>query len=242
MDIYKCITTRRSIRKFKDKNIDKDELYLLVEAGMHAPTAGNLQHIRFVVTFDEELIKKISDACMNQEWISTAKGVIVICSQPEKVKEWYGLKGESIFAIQDAALAAQNILLAATDIGLGACFISGFEQDKMDDLIGVGSDARVEIVIPVGYPDEVPDKKTISDFDSVVFFDKYGNNKSNLTLLNKDYSIIMEKSLKKGQEKAQTLAEKGKEFLTKQFEEIKQKVKENDYNKDKSKNEKVKLK
>jgi len=132
MNTLKCINTRRSIRNFSDKPVDKDDLYLLVEAGMCAPNAGNLQDFKFIVTTKQEIINKTAEICMEQGWISTATGLIVICSQPGKQKEWYGPRGEHVFATQNASAAAQNILLAAHEIGLGACWIGGFDQQKAD--------------------------------------------------------------------------------------------------------------
>jgi nitroreductase len=222
MDVFKCITGRRSIRNFKEREVDKDDLYLLVESAMHAPTSGNLQDCRFIVTTKKEIIHKTAQHCMEQDWISGATGLIAICSQPKLQKEWYGENGDKIFSIQNAAAAAQNILLSAHALGLGACWVSGFDQKEINDLFDTG-DARVEVIIPVGYPNEKPDKKVIEEIDAVMFFDKYGNDKSNLTLMNKDYSVILEKELQELPEKSKNLIEKGKYFFKRTIEQIKPK-------------------
>ena len=226
MKLFKAITGRRSIRKFKDKALDKDDLFLLVEAGMHAPSAGNLQDFKFIVTIKQDIINKTAELCMEQGWISTAKGLIVICSQPKKQKEWYGPKGDHIFAIQNASAAAQNILLAAHSIGLASCWVSGFDQQKIDNLFGTGSDARVEVILPIGYPNEKPEKRTLEEIDSMMFFDKYGNDKSNLLKLNKDYSAMIEKDLESLPTKTREIIEKGKYLFKKAIFDVK-KMKKN---------------
>lgn len=223
MEIFNCIKTRRSIRKFKEKKIDKDDLFLLVESGMCAPTSGDLQDFKFIVTQKKDIIQKTADICEGQDWISGATGIIVICSQPSKQKEWYGVKGEHVYATQNAAAAAQNILLCAHAINLGACWIGGFNQEGADDLFGTGSDARVEVIIALGYPDETPEPKIIQDIDSMMFFDKYGNDKSNLLKLNKDYSSILEIKAKEMPEITRNWYEKGKYFIKKKTLDLKKK-------------------
>ncbi|MGE0793362.1 MAG: nitroreductase family protein [Candidatus Woesearchaeota archaeon] len=223
MDIFECITTRRSIRNFKSKKVDKDDLFLLVEAGMYAPTAGNLQDFRFIVTNKQKIINEVATHCMEQGWISKATGLIVICSQPKLQREWYGPKGDRIFAVQNAAAAAQNILLAANAIGLGACWVSGFDQEAIDNLFKTSSKARVEVIIPVGYPNEKPDKKSMEQLDIMMYFDEYGNKKSDVLKINKDYSAIIERNIRKIPAKTESLKEKITYLINKVNYQIKNK-------------------
>lgn len=224
MDLIKAITTRRSIRDFKDRRVEKDDLLFLCELGMNAPSAGNLQDYRFIITRDRKKIAGLPALCMDQEWIRHATGVIVICSQPKIQIKWYGEQG-SFLATQNAAAAAQNILLGAHSLGLGACWVSGFDRDKLGKYFGLTGGAKVEVIIPIGYPSGKPDKKTENAIDVMVYFDTYGNDKADLALLNKDYSIKMQEILEEAKFEVKQKTPKVKKFLQDIGEQVKNKIK-----------------
>lgn len=194
MDVFNAIATRRSIRHFKAKPISDDDINFIIEMAMFAPSSGNLQDFRFIVLTDKAMIKELPDFCMDQMWISGAPAVIVVCSQPSLQKKWYGASGD-IFARQNSAAASQNILLSAHALGLGACWVSGFNQEKIDDFFGTTGQARVEAVIPVGYPSRKPDTKSEYAINNMLFFNTYGNDISNLDNFNFDYALIRDKRL-----------------------------------------------
>ncbi len=207
MDALKAIETRRSTRLFKAKPVDTDDLHLLVEMALKAPSAGNLQDYRFIVVTDKAMIKQIPDFCMDQAWISSAPAVIVVCSQPAVQRKWYGAPGE-VFARQGAAAAAQNILIAATAIGLSSCWVSGFNQERIDEFFGTTGRARVEVVIPIGYPSRKPEPKSEYGLNNTMFFNTYGMDIANWDKFNKNYSVIIEKKLSH-------LKEQKADFMTK---------------------------
>ena len=197
MNIFKAITTRRSIRQFKNNPVDKDDLFMLIELGMKAPSSGNMQDFRFIGVREKETILKLPKACLDQYWITSAPALIVVCSQPSLQATWFGERGRHVFATQNAAMATQNILLAAHAMGLGACMVSGFDQEKVDKIFGVEGAGRVEAIIPIGYPAEKPDKKEENEMDVMLYFEKWGNGKEDPALINKDYSIKLQQLIKK---------------------------------------------
>lgn len=195
---------------------------------MLAPSAGGLQDFRFIVSTDKEVIQKLPELCMDQAWISSAPGIIVVCSQPAKQENWYGERGKHVFSIQNAAAATQNILLAAQDLGLGACWVGGFDQDAVDKLFKAEGKARVEAIITIGYTAYKPDKRHVEDISTMLFFDSYGNNKPDPVGLNKDYSIKIEKKLKQTKEQTKDTLQKAKmwgTYLSKKLNENVQRYK-----------------
>jgi nitroreductase len=194
MDVFNAITTRRSIRRFKAQPVSIDDLHFIIEMAMSTPSAGNLQDYRFIVVTDKAMIKELPDFCMEQMWISSAPAVIVVCSQPAVQKKWYGASGD-IFARQNAAAATQNILLSAHALGLGACWVSGFNQEKIDDFFDATGRARIEAVIPIGYPAQKPEPKSEFTINNMLFFNTYGMDISEWDKFNKDYAKIREKRL-----------------------------------------------
>jgi len=156
MDLYEAILNRRSIRKYKDKEIDDELINKIIEAGTWAPSAGNLQSWEVIVVKDHDIKDKLAVACYIREFIAEAPVVLVMCACKRKSSVAYGERGSELYCIQDAACAAQNMLLMIHDLGLGACWNGSFDEDSVSDLLGIPEGVRPVAIITVGYPDEKP--------------------------------------------------------------------------------------
>jgi len=173
MELQDAIHNRRSIRRFKKKPVEWEKIGRLIEAGMAAPSAGNIQDVKYIVVLDEGARKEIAKACLNQVWMEKAPVLLVLCSDFQKTVRFYGLRGERLYTIQNSAAAAQNILLAAHDFGLGSCWIGAFNEDMLKATLNIPDYARPHLVIALGYPDGVvaaPEKMKI---EHCVFINKY---------------------------------------------------------------------
>ena len=113
MDINTAILTRRSVRKYTPVVICDETLKTILNAGFHAPTAGNKRPVHFIVVKDKELLKTLSEAKMEAEMIGKADIAIVICG--DKEVQWY-----NDFLHEDCAASVQNMLLCIHGLGLGA--------------------------------------------------------------------------------------------------------------------------
>ena len=168
LDVLEVIKKRRSIRKYKQKVVEKEKLLKVLEAARLAPSAMNLQPYSIVVLSDTETIEKISSAC-NQKW--DAPTIIVICAFPKKA--WTRDDGEEYWKV-DAAVAMTNLSLQACAEDLGTCWIAAFKEEEIKEILGIEHDARVVAMTPLGYPDEkkglVTNRKTI---DELVRYEKW---------------------------------------------------------------------
>lgn len=230
MDVLKAITNRRSIRAYKSTKVDKEDLVILIEMGIKAPTSGNLQDLRFILCTDRSIINKLPDFCMDQYWITSAPAIIVVCSQPQVQAKWFGERGRHVFAAQNAAAATQNIMLAAQSLNLSTCWVGGFEQESVDHLFGAEGKARVETIITVGYPAEKPENKNEEPLTASMFFDKYGQSIEDPVAVNNDYSIKLQKHFDKLEQEAKqtkSRAVKWFENTQNQFKEKLNKYQEN---------------
>ena len=131
MEVFDCIRTRRSIRRYKDKPVEWDKVVTILEAGRLAPSAGNLQNSKFIVVRDEEIRKKVAETALNQKWMEKAPIHIIVCSEPIKSKRFYGIRGERLYTIQDCAAAIENMLLTAHSLDLRACWVGAYEEDAL---------------------------------------------------------------------------------------------------------------
>ena len=175
METLDCIESRRSIRKFLDIPVEFEKIGNILNAGRLAPSAGNVQDWKFVLVTEADLRKQLAEACMQQYWMEKAPVHIVVCSQPVKSERMYGKSGQELYSIQNASAAAQNMLLAAHDQGLGSCWIGAFQEAMVRRTLSMSEDARPLAIIPIGYPDEepqVPNKLTV---DNVTYIERWGN-------------------------------------------------------------------
>src|SRR3989344_5201967 len=88
MDFDKVIKKRASIRDYSDKEVKYDKVIDAIEAANLAPSPGNIPIIRYIVVEDKETINNLADACQ-QDFVKDAKILVVICSNPKKVKSMY---------------------------------------------------------------------------------------------------------------------------------------------------------
>ncbi len=116
MDAMEAIFARRSIRKYTSEPVTDDELKQLLKAAMYAPSAGNQRPWEFIVIRDRETLNSIPGIHRYAQMLKQAQAAIVVCGDITKQK-YDG------FWVQDCSAATQNILLAATALGLGAVWL-----------------------------------------------------------------------------------------------------------------------
>lgn len=173
MDVFECIRTRRSIRKFKDKQVPWDNIVTIMQAGKYAPSAGNLQNWKFIVVKDDGKRKAISKACLDQDWMENAPIHIVLVGDPEKAERFYGTRGRRLYTIQAIAASIENMLLTAHSLGLGSCWIGAFDEDDIRRLLGLPEEVDVHAVIVIGYADEKPEVPPKFRIEHMVYFEKW---------------------------------------------------------------------
>lgn len=145
------IFKRRSIRKYLDKPVAKEDIDDLLRAAMAAPSAGNEQPWEFIIVDDKNILKRIADVHPYAKMLYEAPVAIVVCGDLNKEK----YKG---FWVQDCSAATQNILLEATDKGLGTVWIGVYPDETrvkdISNIFGIPSNVVPLSIVAVGYPDQ----------------------------------------------------------------------------------------
>ena len=241
MDALDAIKLRRSIRKYKPIPVEWEKVSLILEAGKSAPTAGNLQNFKFIAVTKKDVIKQVSEACINQLWMSTAPVMIVVVAEPSKAVEFYGVRGERLYTVQNCATAAENMLIAATSLGLGSCWVGAFDENRLKEALDIPKTARPQCVITLGYAAEVVPEPMHYPLVNQVFLDSYGTRLMDPAAAMGLYSLITKRNVEKAKEKAvstaETIKDKIKHHISKRIEDLKEKAKEKSY---RSKEEKPK--
>ena len=204
MDILDCIKTRKSIRAFKNKQVEFEKIANIIEAANFAPSAGNLQDWKIILVTEEKVRRTVSDACEQQVWMDSAPVHLVICSEPVRMQRLYGKRGEEIYSTQNAAAAAQNALLAAHAQGLGACWVGAFNESLLKEALNIDESVIPRAIIVIGYPAEKPEPQKRLTVLDVTFIEKWGNKIRDLAAFEGNYY-----------KKTQAFKEKAEKFLGK---------------------------
>jgi len=159
---------RFSCRSFTADPVPRATIEGLLDAARWAPSGGNLQPWRFVVATAAGRRRELAAAALGQGFVAQAPVVIVVCAVPEESGRHYGDRGRHLYAVQDTAAAAENLLLAATRAGLGACWVGAFDEDRVRRVLGLAPGWRPVALIPVGRPAEVPGRRSRRPLGEVV--------------------------------------------------------------------------
>jgi nitroreductase len=176
MDALEAINTRRSIRKYKKKKIPKKLIMELIKAGRNAPSSFNDQPWLFI-TITKQETKNAITALKSQksQFMKTAPLLIACCYDETK-------SHATAHNLENVAVAAENILLAAHALGLGACYIGAFDP-KFPELekaiikaLKLPKHVHIVCLISVGYPDQVPGPKKMRSLNEIWIEEAYGSN------------------------------------------------------------------
>jgi len=176
MDLTKAIKLRQSVRKFSSKKPDWRDIIECIDASRYAPIAGKNFTLKFIVIDDKKSINEIAEACQ-QDFISYAHYVVVVCSHPLRLTNAYESQGD-IYSRQQAGAAIQNFLLKIQEYGLSTCWVGYFVESQIKRLLKIPADVNVEAVFPIGFEYEKRRvRKEPIDLDRILYFNKYGNTK-----------------------------------------------------------------
>jgi len=174
MNVFDCITSRRSVRSFEKKPVDDKLIGVMLYMATHAPSAGNTQDWHFIVVKDETQRKKLADASLNQNFIAKAPVIFVVCIDLEKANLRYGKRGESMYSSQHSGAVTMILTLTAKALGLDSCWVGAFDEEKVSHIMELPDTLRPVVILPVGYGAEKPEKPRRIPFENVTSVDRFG--------------------------------------------------------------------
>ena len=145
MDALEAIRDRRSIRRYTGEPVPKSDLEKIVDAGRLAASGYNRQPWDFVVVTERDMIDRLKVA---SQWMEKAGAIVAVV-----------LDTSSRFWLEDGSAAIENILIACTALGYGACWLEGYtlpREAELKELLGIPADKRLLTLIPIGVPAESP--------------------------------------------------------------------------------------
>ncbi|MCM8796383.1 MAG: nitroreductase family protein [Candidatus Omnitrophica bacterium] len=143
METLETIKKRRSVREFRPEPIPKETIERLVDAARFAATARNLQPWEFIAVTRKDTLKKIAELVENGRFIADAALCIAVYCRQTK------------YYLEDGCAATENILLAATEMGIASCWVAGDKKqycNAVSALLGVPAEFNLVSLIALGYP------------------------------------------------------------------------------------------
>ncbi len=145
-----CILDRHSCRDFLAAPLREGDLGLLLEAARGAPSAGNVQPWFFYAVLQRNLKLKLAAAALGQDFLAEAAVVVVVCANAKESAWSYGERGRTLYCLQDTAAACENLLIAATALGYGSCWVGAFDERAVARVLEVPGHLRPVALIAVG--------------------------------------------------------------------------------------------
>ena len=175
MEVDDVIKKRISVKDYSNRPVKVELIYDLIDAATYAPSSGNLQNWRFIIVTENNKKEELAYACLDQEWMKKAPVVIVICDDKERVMKIYDKRGK-LYAIQNCAAAAENVLLKAEDLGLSTCWVGGFDVNAVRRILSIPDNIDPEIILTAGYAKE-KQKAGIKrvGIENIVYFNEYNH-------------------------------------------------------------------
>jgi nitroreductase len=161
MDALEAIRKRRSVRDYTGEPIPREDLETIVDAGRLAASGHNNQPWDFVVVTERDMIAQLKVASL---WMEKAGAIIAVVVDPSS--RWWQ---------EDGSAAVENMLIAATALGYGSCWLQGYtmpREEEFKTLLEIPREKRLLTLVPVGVPVQWPakEKKTLAE---VIHWERY---------------------------------------------------------------------
>ncbi len=157
MNFAELIQKRYSVRAYKTDQVEDDKLQQILEACRLAPSAANRQPFQLIVIHTagrEAELRRV----YHRGWFSQAPLVICACALPGQA--WYRRSDGKNYSYVDVAIVVDHLTLAATELGLGTCWVCAFDVEAARQMLGLPDDVKPVAFTPLGYPaDQLGPKK-----------------------------------------------------------------------------------
>jgi nitroreductase len=156
MEYSELIAARYSVRAYRSDPVEDEKLQAVLEAACLAPTAANRQPFQLIVMHTAGRQEEIGQI-YRRAWFVQSPLVIAICAVSSQA--WVRESDRFNARLIDAAIVADHLILAATNLGLGTCWIAAFNVEAARSVLCLPADVEPVIFIPLGYPDDAPGPK-----------------------------------------------------------------------------------
>jgi nitroreductase len=169
MEFSRVIEKRYSVRAYKPDPVEQDKLERVLEAARLAPTAVNFQPFQLIVIHTEGREDELN-RIYRKDWFVQPPLVIAACGLAER--GWVRRDGRSYLDV-DAGIVMDHLILAATDEGLGTCWVGNFDVDAAREVLGIPDEVEPIAFTPLGYADDEPKAKKRRPLSELVRYERW---------------------------------------------------------------------
>lgn len=174
-DFFEVVRKRRAVRKYRQYDIPNKDLKKILEAARLAPSANNSQPWSFIVVKDHKM-KELLARPSPQKFIVNANAIVVVLGDPS-----VSCCPRATWTTRDPMIATEHLVLAATALGYGTCWIANYESrpgewiDEVKRALKIPDHMHIIILVAVGVPDEKPSLRLRKSLQEMCFENVYGN-------------------------------------------------------------------
>lgn len=170
MKFNDLITSRFSVRSYTSEKVNRSIILEILEAARMAPSAVNFQPWHFIVITEKQDLNSIHEV-YHRSWFKEAPVCIVVCA--DHSQSWKRKSDGKDFADVDAAIAIDHLVLKATELGLGTCWICNFDVELASKKLELSAHIEPIAIIPIGYTTSVAPVKIRKDLSQLVHWGKF---------------------------------------------------------------------
>lgn len=170
MNFSELISERYSVRAYQTTPVEEEKLKQVLEAARLAPTAANLQPFQIIVIHTQGRQAEL-ERIYPRPWFTQAPLLLCVCIRP--ADGWVrGYDGQN-YALVDAAIVMDHMILAATELGLGTCWVAAFDPAATREVLGLPDDVDPVAFTPLGYPASQPRDKERKPLSALVRYERW---------------------------------------------------------------------
>jgi len=166
VEYFELIRQRHSVRSYRSDAVEPEKLQKILEAARLAPTAANRQAFK-VIVFDTGGRKEEAHRIYGRDWFGEAPLILAVCSIPKKC--WVR-SDNKCYSDVDAAIVMDHMILAATELGLGTCWVAAFDPQAARDILQLDEAWEPVAMTPLGYARETVFPKLRKPLEDIVVF------------------------------------------------------------------------
>jgi nitroreductase len=181
MGVMDVIQARRSVRRYANRPVERHLIEECLEAARLAPSAENAQPWRFIVVDDAEAKERLAKAAFSgiyrpTRFAARAPAIVVVLAKPDIIANRLGraIQGTKYYLI-DCGIACQQLVLRATELGLGMCYIGWYSKRGVRRALQVPRSHDIVVLLAMGYPEGQPGKaRPRRELYELVSYNRFG--------------------------------------------------------------------
>jgi nitroreductase len=176
VEFYEVIDNRKSIKEFKNNQLDKNKMSRIFTAAMMSPSWKNKTSYKFLLIDDENAKDQIADCILNDDneasnAVKAAPAVVIIASDPAAS----GIVDDREYYLVDSAVAMEHLVLAATAEGYGTCWVGAVDEDRIREILNIPKSHRVVAMTPIGEIAKEEQHKPSKNMKDYIFHNGWNN-------------------------------------------------------------------